>query len=1079
MAPPLAAISPTDPGELSVYETLGPIFDPGYGIVFILPAPHIATNSSMPPAFSDPRGVLVSAPLNKLSYEIYENIAEVCIYDNSNLAILSGLVAGMGGIGGAVIGSLVQAGLGQSLSGQVFARSETMVSIIAFEGRDIIDLPTKDLKTDGKAIIVPDNVFLPVYAGNSPFMSPSDTRTFATKAANEYISKSSSNMVQQIQPSDNPPIDSMTNPKAWWASFRSLPNRFVDVASNAIVLNGSANYISYVSCDKPLFRDVIYLSTGAIGQGGVQPHSNTLLLMFAGPWSNTIVQVFRYAWVDTNTGTKQSPLYQWRLSESFGVAPANTDQTPQEAIKTGGNAALDTQAVQQKCYVYNLNDSNPDIDNSTFPGKILKTGITRIFAAAKLDSSSPLYDKAYKAQIIPPVNSSFAQSNLQVKRVFGLTPGVGNAATEAGQIETNFGTVVGGNILLTERVYQSPYFQINMNNNGRLGLEYAVHKAANMSVFGMDSVITLASVRPSAQGVGVFYDPCLSAMVCIFIDNGLITQRLFDDKKLLDTGTIAPSNLNAFLLAEILQRSSGSSVFHPPYGDIGQSVAGTTGSVSISADTLPTLLIVSPAIIPTGSTATTTVLRLYAESTPQDSAIPLFEVVVPIGIKGTTNEQKIPIPPIQFNSFQITNPNGSVLKQILGSKKSPFLSQITKIPVIDPAFPTDAFSDWQLKAVIKEDFPISATNVSGCAVHTKGHAFVTYENNNRVNLGFRPSISNTFLPIRDVCMRVPENFTTSMLSGQPGGLPNASQPFLVADLLPNKIFLFYVYKTRILIKSIPLEIIEKEQYPFNTTIYPDETEAKISKNIHRMIPCIVYDGGQGVTPDIEADRSIGAIKAPTGITTTTTITTVPSVKCFSACITKGGLLLCFIQDGDRIVVRKSSDGIIWTDAFPQNTIFIPSKAGAKVIDGEAPVCFFEEGQGAVFLFLVLESCLFQIKLPQQLFLETADKSQSYLTNMIPELIYGQLNDDGSLPASLADRRITVQPAVIERQKTQTSQSSKEVISPHRISVARFKSGPIRIFFNNINQRLQTLISSDDGKAWQTEDQFMKNRDRKK
>ena len=1052
MAPPTT--------DLAVYGTYGPDFDPGYQIVFIPPAPtaYVAPTSAdpnLPPPYSDPRGVLPSSvvPSKTLSYEIYEEVKEFPTFINPNQAVLGQIGAAgiLGGIGGAVIGTLIQAGLGQSLAGQVFARSQTMVSLIAFEGKDVIDLPTNDLVFDGTALVVPDNVFLPVYAGSNLFMPPMETETFATKAAREYRAKSPSNMVQQIRPSINPPLDSMTNPAAWWTNFRTAPNRFVDVGSNAIILNGSASYVSYVACSKPLFRDVVYLSSGAVGQGLIQP-SNNLLLSFAGPWpaDSTIVQVFRYAWVDINEGTGQPASYQWRLSESFGVIPANIEQTPPGAV---GNDSSEI----QKHYAYNTGDASPDIDNSTWPGKILKTGVSPAFAAIKMNESSPFYDRNFKTKIVPLASGqTFGQGRLQIKKVFGFTPGVTTTVTVGGQtIPNDFNTDYASNVLLTERVYQSPYFQLDMSRNGRLGLEYAVHEPANSHVFGADEVITLASTSPAVGGLGAFCIPSMRITICSFADNGIATYRAFDDSQILSM-TIASSRLNAFLLAEILQESGGTALFCPSYRvDIG--VSGTSGTATIPSGIIPVSISVSAPV----AFSKPTILRTYAGSSPRGS--PLFEVVLPAGTKGV--EMEVPLPPIAFGSFDIENPSEASVLKISGTRTQ-FLEAVTTVAALSPATPNDAISDWQLKALPAETFPLKATGVSS-AYSSKGTAFVACENGGRIDMGVKFSaIKFPYLPIRDICMRIPANFTTGMLNQKATGLPTASQPCLLLEQTMNKVLLFYHYKNRILVKGIPAEIFGQENAPQDGSQYVPEIEARLAKRIQRMVPYIAYDGNQDGT-DLAIDISLGAV-ANIATATGPISPNTPGIRYFSACKTDCGMLLCFLQDNDKIIARRSGDGgLSWTDVFPPDTAFVPVSQGGSV--PEAPSCFFFE-HGYIALFVILENALLLFRLPQEMFLFSPAQAKAYLGKIPPEFIYGPLVQ-GSLPAALSNRGIIVPSAVIQRQESGKTES----ISPQRVSIVRSSTGVLRLFFADKDSRLQTLISADGGMSWQTEKQFIGNR----
>jgi hypothetical protein len=956
-----------------------------------------------------------------LAYEICEQVVERPDFSN-----ISRAAAG------------IDLGLLQTV-GQVTTRSLSVISVIVFDGQDVVDLPTESLQRVDGGIAVPDKVFLPVYCGPK-FIGPNDS--FSTKASQEYIKHSETNTVKKIHPSVNAPFDSVSNPLCPFKG--QAPHRMVDVASNVIEADGQ--FISYVACKKPYYRDVIYLQTGAIAQG--QALANSLIISTPAPYGESRVMIFRYAFVDG----------QWKLSETFGVLPPNIERTPAAAITSQADEIqdfLDSQrgpdGVSGKDFhfVYNISETGPELSQS-FPPVPLKKAYTTVYAKAKM-ATGPLHDASFIAVIVPNAeNDRFNQTRLQIKSMFGLSD-VGSQ-----------------NKIVTNRVYQGPAFVADYGPNTRIGLEYAAHNFYNTKVFGQSNTAILVSTKPASQGMSAFYDPCMSVSVLVRGENGTVANRIFDDKQWTCSKVkLTDSKLKSFELGEIVQRTAGAAAMHPVYSPIDTTgIGGAQGTVSIGADVLPTCLVVN-----TVPGETNAVVELYSGAGGQT---PSFEMAIPTSSAKSSPARTLPIPAVKFGGFNIQNAKGSSIGKILGCKTADFLAKPTEVPAIDPPTTLDTYVDKQLLRLEVQSFPLQTGSVSGSAMHTRGHAFIAYECNGRIDMGFRPSTSNTFFPIRDVVLRLPEGMTQENAKDFGGASPDAKMPCLLTTRGINSVLLFYEYKDRVMMKNIPVEIFTTKKTYSAQNKYDISTEMLIAKEIQSIVPDIAYDGNleNGMT-GMETDIKLNAVKGnpPQHAWNGNSA----AIKSISACRCKDGTLYLFVGDGYRIRVKKSNDnGGTWTEALTEDFFFLPRKKDDKgVEDGEMPTCFYDTGKEDIFLFYIFDNKLVYHRFPEQIFRRNPAQSVEALVKIKPQMVYGDLNEDGSTPDTLTERGIEVQSTVVKRKKTDKTISER--ILPHQVAIVRPDGGHLRVFFEDDQKRLRSLLSTDGGTLWQNEDQFMTSR----
>ena len=976
---PNTTITPTSPGSGGVYETLAPLFDPGYKIFFQTPFTGVG-----PSPFLDPRGVVLGLPASQLSYEISEQVSE--------LAVVSNFAPSAFGI----------AALATPTIGQITLSSASVFSLIGFEGKDVVDLPTGGLIKDG-VITVPDKVFRPIFAGANKFLGPSDN--LATKAAQEYVKKSAGNLIVNIVPSPIQPKDAIGS--TFGMNSGKFPN-LVDVTSSQIKVTGSPNYVTYTAVGKPVFRDVIFMDTAAIAQGPFQ--GSQLMITFAGPYGTPVVAVLRYAYLVAGTKTQSSGKTdsdRWILSESFGIVPSALKPTPPEMKLTGQALTNDQAEALAQHYAYNViphdspdGDAHLAGDFNSLPA-ISGTGYSIALATAMANSKSPLYDSKFKAQILPEAPGQFfSQGLLQTKSVIGQSPTYAS----------------GPNSLTTERTYQSPAVSLSLSPSFRLGMEYGLHKFANSKIWATANALIAARTAPSANGMQAVYDPCTNQIVVAMVDGGTVTERIFDDKKWVGTKpkTIA-SQLGAFLVGELLQRSNGWAAMVPVQSKLDLSLASDT--VTIPSTSVPTSLLTAAA-----TKAETAVLQAFSDaSAGAGGTTPTFEVEIPSAASGTKGDKNrlFSIPPVSFKSWSIQNPSGSSLTAIYGVPKNPYLAAMGNIaPASDATL--DRLSAYQLSQLVAASFPVQAVSVGAANLAQVGNYFIAYETGGRIDLAYRVSSGSPYYILRDVCFRVPESLQEADLSSPTQGAkqawPPASNPFLVANNLADTVSIFYGYKNRVLMKSIHKETVIF-QTPPPSNVFDIATEAGISGSIQQIIPYIVYDGGiADKTTGIKGDLAFGTLSVsppdPSGTGTSST----PQIVQYSACRTLAGHYFFFVQDSDRVYARRSCDnGATWTYVLLPRASLFPQVASSEastttLTDPDAPSCLYDKGTNSVILFSIMDNALLMMRMPEAVLLLPQPDAADAIAKIIPQIVYGKQS------ANLLNRGIAYQSTVTSRQQ---------------------------------------------------------------
>lgn len=1052
----------SNPGEGGNYQVLGPTFTPGYHFVLRVDHGPKTPEAKDVPAYLDPRGIMPpgTAPASQLSYELFEDIKEFLNVSNFRRAG-----------GGVDLGFALAVGSSTLLS-------RSTVSLVFFEGHDVIDQPIEDFEVVPGGIRTPTKVFLPLYAGAKWITKGKD---LAVESAREYFHRSSENVIGDCEPSISPPLDSLS---ATNGVFPKDPPTFpiIDTASDIIRLKGPASFVSYVAIDQPLFRDVVTLTSSTQTSGVF--FGNLYKVSTVAPYGNppTAVRIMRYAFVNTAL-PDEAPLFQWRLAESFGAKAQQVEPTPKTLSLTPEEQAIDflESTPSHLHLVYNLNDSGPDITPEEIPTPV-KTGYSPALARAKMDPTSSFFDKNFKGKIIETkTNSIFFQDRLQIKKIFVLRPStrkttvVLNENGQSEEVESLVGTLgAGTDTVIINRVYTSPFCNVQLSANARMGLEYSLRRFAR-SVLTLDRVITLVGSSPTNLVLSAFHDPCIDATLVHSIDFEQVVERVFYDADWADSGIAPiPTTLNKFMIGESPQRSSGKSAIIPVQSlstaSIGLSPSGKLGVRSISVP--PNEFLTAFKVIGTGprdNPAEIPIVKLFLNN--DATGDPAYEVAVPQSNEPTP--RLIPIPAARYQSL-IVEPFSIHPEEFLSAKEE-FLT-----PVGTPTLEVDEITELQLADLKEETFPVKSIGVSAISMSKFGHACMAFERENRIDLAYRVSNLQPWIPIRDVVKRIPEDFVSGVSTlNSSKTFPSVSGPFLLADVPLGNMYMFYIYKDRLVMKTIPVDLLTRNTSLINDPRFDPIVEADLIASLHALTPVVVFDGDiPDPTVGIQADINFNSIRGDFIVPDDNDEnSSPPKILTHSHIISPAGNIFSLIEANQRIRLVTSSDrGMTWSNVLPPDFFFYPQlddadkpvRRAEQGTEAQGASCHYFESTKTIGVTFVVESALLYMSIPEQILIQDPETAATALAGINPQVIFGELSDD------MKNRGIFSQPSVLER-KESLQEEFNEKVSPHRMAASSTRAGHFRLFFFNQDQKLKSLISSDGGLAWSSEEQYINSR----
>jgi len=993
-----------------------------------------------------------------------------------------------------------------------FQRSVSITSVVCFEGMDVIDLPKENFKRSDQGIVVDHNVYKVIYAGANKLIPDKDEKGFNYwTTVGPYLP---TNLCRGTTLTDDAPVDL----KYYYKANKGDPT-FADTASNVITTQGTANYVSYVAITKPLFRDVVYMtgSTETTGYAllGTYRELNTRQAMTTLP-----AIVLRYAWV--NMAKKDDPpKFMWRLAESFNARPGKV--APALGIKTQAGDVPDH-------YVYNLlDDVKPELaETSAYPPEILKTAYLQQDAVALSTPGNKNYNKKFQFFMMPQDFQAevVAGGNVLVANSAEYYPS-GNPALLAGLGALCASTIWADSaqgmmeqisapatqcFVYTSSKITQPFIAIT-----RLGTEY-YSNFINGRMLTAQEFALLARVHPGG-GVSAVLDPC-TFMTSVFdilptTNTDIVTERVFDDFKIGNVSSLPPETAagGKFLLGEFPLRTEGGTALVPPQDN------GKAGDSPLTLDKEKFVTMLSIAVSTESEDET---FRLYANT--DTSGNPLVELnlgefVGKLQADGKSDNIIVGVPPTKTTSFAWKAGGG------FGNPKSYYFVEKDAVmagelvPHNDgQTLPWTPYSDFQVKRVGKQTFPVTSQSVAASANCATGYVLFAYENDGRIDLAVRTGHGDAYAFLRDVTLRVPDddNFKPeaydsayqsayqtaknsgkseedAVAAGKAAGnkaaandisktraeeinMPPSTLPFLVDDKSTKNLVLFYMYKDKLLAKRVPEEALGTIIRSTEANSFTPAAEAKNIKMMHGLIPAIVYDGAnEGKSAaSILKDLKLGAVKVFQGDPPKTDKKPDYVVQ-FCAMADSTGNLYAVIQTGTRVMVKRSVDGgEVWESVFPDDFSFYPNRtsggtdatAAAQV---QSPFVMLDWSTQNCIMTFVVEGSLLAYRFPAEVLRVSKDKAAATLSKYLePKVLFGPLTQD------MADRGISYGTAVPEHETAKGSTVPVQVLS-HRMTGVVAQNGYYRVFFKDDESRLRSLISTDLGSSWLLDQDFVKLR----
>lgn len=949
--------------------------------------------------------------------------------------------------------------------GQTYTTFESTYGVIAFEGTDIVDASTADMSYDNGVLTVPNNVYAAVYGGMIPFkerlklinaelvknkLQPYSEQEYM---ALQYWKPSLDNAVTGTEPlyPEHVPYDSVLKQFKMTqfvsktqitsktlesfgvtervASYRSgsykAGNKIIDVFSNKIKADYKPDYVTYISCTKPIFRDIVSLKTSAyLDASYIYFNSkwNIQTINFLGPHNNIDVSVLRYVPVVNSAGKMQ-----WKLSESWGIKPKQVISNTNSLRPLYGSKI--NEDILQQHYCYDLNSLDPEPKNPQYPPMPHgdKIGYEPAFAREKADPSSQYYDKNFKY-------SEFYSGKSSANNAYNGIPSIVTPSNvQTISLEALHPDNTTTYRIYCNRNYQSQRIEGDFNQSTRIGMEFGVRHPHNTEIY-LPPIAAIYAVKTKATTIGITasYTEAESKAyvycpVIVGDGGGVITVRTFEDYMWAPKGDkgIPESSLNKFLMGEIPYVSDG-----------------------------------PPAIMPRLKTQTafdekTDVVVAYGIQTINQKA---YKINEDFEFQSSGTFQTLYIPPTLYGkSFSF--PNG-VTERTTKYVPTAFLSASVPFPpMADKETALTVAAKIQLSELQAETFPLTAESYSAGAIDKNGSQMIAYEKSGRIDLAYRHNSNMPWIVIRDVIFRPNDS----------GSRPSATNPYILTNLAAEQWTLFYVYQNRLMVKPIPFSIFKDEDF-INIPL-PTMNEQLIALDIQKIQSIVVYDGYR---PDVTTDLTVEinvykSVKKPTDESKSianTSVQKAADIKDFSI-VYNEGKYFAFIQDGTRIRCRKSADIGDWRDVFDSTMTFIPKNTAQATSgqnledvmeDGYISSAIYDESTRTVLVFFIYDGCILIKYLPSDIFiLDKAAATEKANVN-IPFIVYGKIT------ANLKGRKIPEQisiPSVKEDIYT---------ISNHRTAIIRNFIGYYRLFFLTDNG-LRSSISMQ-GKRWFTEKQWI-------
>ena len=964
------------------------------------------------PASSDPRGYFKSGTIPSKIYSYRVLLRSLAI--GASKAPMQDFASSP--LGGGFLSAVVTSSFSLDFYN---CRFKNRFALVLTNGKDIIDLPTEGLVQEGNVITLPDNVLRLIHAGDKKLIPDKDTRGVSYWSSLAVNGNLEGNLAKGVKPKD--PVPDLLSSFSQGNSLKQS-----DTTSNQIIVAGKPNFVSYVTSDKPVFRDVVSLHGTALvfginSQFGFETTS-------VSPGSLALDDVQRFAYVNKEKDPKKPQQMGWRMSESFGytgsvnqvkIIPQN-----QVASLSEDQKRLYIYAESIKWYAYDLNSDD---------------GIPYNVSLAQLmmDPTTKFYKSGFKAIILEqdPKEIGYGRGIVDwhaVEEPFsssGSGQHTSPLKSASGKHTSSFASAY------AEYYYTSPIFNLQMTSNSRLGQEYYLSQEGGIEEF---TILTKTSV--TAIGMSILYDPATSLSMLVESSPMGALERMFDDFAWTMGGPLPTADKAKLQLGEYPFRSKGQSLLVPQ-----PKLLKKDDKDSYATDY--TLKLKNPE---------DNTFRVY---TSEQDTEPLFEISA--GIWANKDQKKdeeviIGIPPTQGTPFvkegggilEITNRWGAKAGDIILPAQTGDKNDLSDR------------SEFQVSNIYDLKFPIKTGNLSNALDPSTGLQFLAYEYENRIDLAVRTTYKDPFSIIRDIVLRINAPGDTN-----PQNMPTCSNPSLIMDISSKCLLLFYVYKSILLVKRIPFEIFLSEQTYNYYNMYSPEVEKKLIKSIHSICPTVVM-----ATTFTKAsfDLHLGKIKVQKeDIKPSTDNKGNSEIDQYCISKDKAGYFYAFIQSNDKIIVKTSSNlGSVWATVVSENFSFYPARPDQEkdvqdLTKLSCPFVLYDEATDVGHIFYVIGQTLMCLSLSMSPLRNTNPKDGEEETKpyVFPRVVFGPLTRD------MVDRKIT---------KVLKSKDGKRIegnTANQKITGFINKEGYYRIFLKDTNDNTRSLISNNQGTVWYEDSYF--------
>lgn len=912
--------------------------------------------------------------------------------------------------------------------------SSVVFAVTAFRAADVIDLDEDGFERVGDGIQVPQNIFKVIYAGAEPLVPEDDDQgvQFWTTVGPYLPTNLSNGTTLNI----NAPWDVQQQ------ADQALREVFADTSSDVISVSkpSQVNYVSYVAMANPLFRDVVVMKGKTKkdlvgGLGRVFETTERQVITSVKPF------VLRYVWNDSFS--------QWVLSESYNFKPRNVAPSP-AGVEQGTND-LSTH------FLYNVREANFPETRGILPGniRINKTAYPPWVARDKLNADSKNFDPGFESGEIPQDNSAEVvpgdlgdSSRVLLSNDAAFFPTGGLLGTLSSESPGCAGSFFFGFDNNHSYVYTSPRFLADAPSTFRVAAEY-------YSSYRLDQVTSAFEgatfVRSTSVGsIGANFDSATqSTEVLRSTAAGFLLRRRVIASRWTRGRTVPEAEgTGFFLLGEFPYKTDGGSMFAPESSD--EDIA-SDGEIDLPEGKLPVSIGLSARKGRNGMGQGTFRLFLKGSEDP-DLEISLYDVT-----PSSNSVVRVHVGPKAYARYETGGGFLGVSFVEVADEGSTQSGVLTAPPVrvADEGTEWVRPSNSQIESLSGLTWPARGHNVTTVFDDPRGTGYMAYELNGRIDLGIKPPELESYLIVRDVILRLPNSESGEDKEDGPV-FPDAGLPGLAYDATSRQLHLFYAYKGSLLVKNIPVSMLDG-MFKQDGLLPPDE-ESLLIRKIHKVFPYVVYKDSS-LSPEIQKDVGKGLVYRSSSVGQDDLDRM--QVEAHSAFVEASGRSYCLIQNKGRMEMLRSDNGCqSWSNVFGEGELLVyPSEDGEdREEQASFPYLMYDRATHSVSLFFFVENSLMLTQFPASILRQQPEQTLRSFSEIPPVLLFGALTKE------MEERGIT-------RAREETtdegadSEDNEESAVPCRVGSVITQQGNYRVFFVDSSNNLRSLMSNTSGDSW--------------